>query len=108
MSNADKLERLAASESDAIEDLSDTIEDIAPKLEVKDFIRLQDAAARVVDKRRALLLAGAKLCVICLDEPRSHIAVTCFHLVVCRRCSRSVSACPVCRADTTFHEVYIS
>jgi hypothetical protein len=40
-------------------------------------------------------------CVICLDEPRSHLLVPCFHLIACSKCIGHFSpgkVCPVCRA----------
>ena len=44
------------------------------------------------------------MCVICLDEPRTHAFVPCYHRCVCEKCCRQVCAgasasCPICRVD---------
>ena len=42
------------------------------------------------------------LCVICLDQPKSHIFTSCFHKCVCGDCAADIKAeskwiCPLCR-----------
>jgi hypothetical protein len=39
-------------------------------------------------------------CVICLEEPRSHLLIPCFHLLACSKCIQRFgpgSLCPICR-----------
>jgi hypothetical protein len=38
-----------------------------------------------------------KLCVVCLDENKSHLCVPCGHLCLCLRCGGSLKVCPLCR-----------
>ena len=42
-------------------------------------------------------------CVVCLDEPKSHILAPCGHQCVCGPCSERLvqGHCPVCRAAVT-------
>lgn len=44
--------------------------------------------------------ADEGLCVICLSEAASHVAVPCGHLVLCGTCRPAEAACPVCRQPT--------
>jgi len=36
-------------------------------------------------------------CVVCMDEPRSVVFVSCRHMVACSSCASRLHACPVCR-----------
>ena len=48
-----------------------------------------------------------KLCVICLERPRTHITTGgCFHKVVCGVCCSRLYKCPMCNRPTSFHVVY--
>lgn len=46
----------------------------------------------------AHLTFTARLCVVCLSEPRS-VRLCCGHGVVCRYCAKKLNQCPICRAD---------
>ena len=41
-------------------------------------------------------------CAICFDGPKSHVAVPCFHQIVCGSCASKIASidnrCPICRA----------
>lgn len=44
----------------------------------------------------------AELCIICMDNERTHILLPCCHYTHCRECAATVgSSCPVCRTDIT-------
>ena len=51
---------------------------------------------------------GATECVICFDAHRTQVALGCFHLALCERCSRSTTICPICNAPTAFRRVFWS
>jgi hypothetical protein len=41
-----------------------------------------------------------RTCVICLDQPRSHLIIPCYHFIACSDCIRNFgfgSECPMCR-----------
>jgi hypothetical protein len=43
-------------------------------------------------------------CIICLDSPRTHLIIPCFHLIACEDCIQNFavgSECPVCRGNIT-------
>jgi hypothetical protein len=40
-------------------------------------------------------------CVVCLDEPSTHLFVPCGHQCVCFSCGSLLDACPKCRASVT-------
>lgn len=41
-------------------------------------------------------------CLICLDQPRTHVALPCGHVVACATCAPQVSGqCPCCRGNLT-------
>lgn len=54
---------------------------------------------------RTLEAEAAKLppdeCVVCLDEPSTHLFVPCGHQCVCFSCGSLMDACPKCRATVT-------
>ena len=54
---------------------------------------------------RTLEAEAAKLppdeCVVCLDEPSTHLFVPCGHQCVCFSCGSVMDACPKCRATVT-------
>ncbi|KAL6054287.1 Mitochondrial ubiquitin ligase activator of NFKB 1 [Balamuthia mandrillaris] len=37
------------------------------------------------------------VCVVCMDQSRSHLFLPCGHLATCHQCSLRLSLCPVCR-----------
>jgi hypothetical protein len=37
------------------------------------------------------------LCVVCWNEPKTHVLVPCGHQCVCERCSTITGVCPICR-----------
>jgi hypothetical protein len=43
-------------------------------------------------------------CVVCMDKPRTHVFVACFHFVVCSDCADAITGtsglCPVCREQS--------
>ncbi len=46
----------------------------------------------------------SKICVICLDQERSHACVPCGHKVLCEECAPQIQRegkCPICRAEIT-------
>jgi len=50
-------------------------------------------------------LADEKLCVICLDRPKTHVFTACFHKCVCEHCAadikhKLVKTCPMCRMNS--------
>uniref|UniRef100_A0A0A9YET0 Mitochondrial ubiquitin ligase activator of nfkb 1-A n=1 Tax=Lygus hesperus TaxID=30085 RepID=A0A0A9YET0_LYGHE len=51
---------------------------------------------------------GTLACVICLENPRTHIATPCGHLSFCETCILHLynNLCPVCRVICTFIRVY--
>jgi ubiquitin-protein ligase len=65
----------------------------------------------------ALLSAGvtgddpdpeARLCVICLSEPKDTVIVPCGHCCSCSTCAASLSICPMCRGKIRFRQrVYV-
>mmetsp|Transcript_40689 Transcript_40689/g.134637 ORF Transcript_40689/g.134637 Transcript_40689/m.134637 type:complete len:306 (+) Transcript_40689:461-1378(+) len=44
-------------------------------------------------------LGGETTCIVCFDNPKSHLAVPCAHQCVCGPCSEQLKACPICRAE---------
>ncbi|EOD28973.1 hypothetical protein EMIHUDRAFT_234335 [Emiliania huxleyi CCMP1516] len=42
-------------------------------------------------------MGGETSCIICFERPKSHLAVPCSHLCVCRPCSALMRECPYCR-----------
>ena len=43
-------------------------------------------------------IGGETTCIVCMAEPKSHIAVPCGHQSVCGTCSAQLKSCPYCRA----------
>lgn len=39
----------------------------------------------------------SNLCIVCLDQPRTHAIVKCGHLCYCGICGFNINKCPVCR-----------
>ena len=65
--------------------------------------RTGEGAAAVTMEVSADDLRDDDMCVICLQETKTHLLVPCGHQCVCGPCSEQISAasrtCPVCRAD---------
>ena len=49
----------------------------------------------------------ASECVVCMACPADHLALTCFHLVLCSVCAGTQSMCVVCKAATQFRKVFL-
>ena len=50
-------------------------------------------------------VADEKLCVVCLDGPKTHIFVKCSHMCVCATCADEIRQsgemlCPLCRTPS--------
>jgi len=76
------------------------------RIQVKEYKELLDKAEELKETVRSLetkLQNTPKqdeeedLCVICLDEDRTHAFIPCGHRVVCGDCRGIVDICPVCR-----------
>ena len=88
---------------------------VAKELDVRSLGRFASASAECQLSayndlrllRDALRLVECE-CVICLEAPRTHLAVSCFHLALCEASCKSLTSCPLCRADTAFRPVYLS
>ena len=46
-------------------------------------------------------------CIICLDKPRTHFSNACAHMVLCGTCAATQTACPFCRTETTFRQLFV-
>ncbi|MCJ8734184.1 hypothetical protein PDJAM_G00232400 [Pangasius djambal] len=46
-------------------------------------------------------LQREKLCKVCMDSDIAIVFIPCGHLVTCKKCSESLSKCPICCADIT-------
>mmetsp|Transcript_30406 Transcript_30406/g.98853 ORF Transcript_30406/g.98853 Transcript_30406/m.98853 type:complete len:117 (-) Transcript_30406:83-433(-) len=40
-----------------------------------------------------------KMCVCCLTQPKTHVAIPCGHRAVCGGCVQKLDFCPLCRAS---------
>jgi ubiquitin-protein ligase len=50
----------------------------------------------------------ARLCVICLSEPKDTVIVPCGHCCSCSTCAANLTACPMCRGKIQFRQrVYV-
>ena len=90
---------------------------VAKELDVRSLGRFASASAECQLSayndlrllRDALRLVECE-CVVCLEAPRTHLAVSCFHLALCEECckslQKSLTSCIICRADTAFRPVY--
>jgi hypothetical protein len=47
-----------------------------------------------------------RLCVVCMDEARTHMFNDCRHVCVCETCSLRLSRCPMCQRDGTTVKVF--
>ena len=50
-------------------------------------------------------MAFAGECVLCLDQPSTHIAKSCLHVIGCASCCSALTICPICRVPTEFAEM---
>lgn len=89
----------------------------------EDSVRAYDAAGlfRAVECRPGTLKARSAIlqydprpssalpheCIVCMDYPRSAVAVSCGHISCCVSCSRQLTKCPVCSSRTRFLRVYV-
>jgi len=62
---------------------------VLPLSDVGDITRRNDAPESTI--------GGQTTCVVCMDGPKSHLAVPCGHQSVCGHCAAQISACPYCR-----------
>jgi len=42
-----------------------------------------------------------EMCLVCFERPREEIMITCGHFCVCDQCGAKLTACPVCRGEST-------
>ena len=62
------------------------------------------AADNELDKKPSAEEESSNECVVCLDAPKTHILVPCFHKCLCEECAEQIGVggqCPVCRAVVT-------
>jgi baculoviral IAP repeat-containing protein 2/3 len=48
---------------------------------------------------------NSNLCVICLENARSHACIPCGHKILCEECAPTMyqqGKCPICRAEVTY------
>ena len=43
-------------------------------------------------------LGGVTTCIVCMAQPKSHLAAPCGHQSVCGNCAERMQLCPYCRA----------
>eukprot|EP01084_Bolivina_argentea_P164575 286124_1 len=78
----------------------------------KDYNELQlknEKLTRELNKKENELNALKKdedLCIVCLDNNRSHISIPCGHLVLCAQCVSSLKKCPMCQNPSNFTKVF--
>ena len=46
-------------------------------------------------------IGGETTCLVCMEKPKTHMAVPCGHLCVCSTCAQQLPLCPYCNTDTT-------
>ena len=59
------------------------------------------AADNEPDKKPPAEEESSNECVVCMDAPKTHILVPCFHKCLCEECAERIPVgghCPVCRA----------
>ena len=67
----------------------------------EELLRAQAVVFRE-QQRRAEAERDSKLCVVCLDRPKTFMSRACNHLALCEACiPDGASPCPVCRVETS-------
>ena len=46
-------------------------------------------------------IGGDTTCIVCFENPKTHLAVPCGHQCACAQCSTKMKQCPYCRAPAT-------
>lgn len=62
---------------------------------VRDICRKCNSPKTIQEKTQDDELGN--VCIICLDQPKTHAIVKCGHLCYCGVCGFNISVCPVCR-----------
>lgn len=54
-------------------------------------------------------LPDGQLCVVCLDQKRTHIVIPCGHVIYCEKCVTVAKVCSICRGNIAGkYRVYFS
>ena len=43
-------------------------------------------------------IGGETTCIVCMSQPKTHLAVPCGHQCACGACAEQMQQCPYCRA----------
>lgn len=59
--------------------------------------------------RAPMTVSDDLVCAVCYERVRVMLADSCLHLSVCEECAPKMGGkCPICRADTTFKQIFIA
>ena len=90
-------------EEDAVDTIAGLMSQSLSLPPSSDIVSLADSGFSIELKAAVAesTLGGDTTCIVCFTNPKTHLSFPCGHQCVCETCSVQMSACPICRCQTT-------